>query len=731
MINPAKHTLIFTRHKVSIVLLLLIYAFIPFQSLNARNIDSLKNEIYLEAKGKDVFKLMDLASRVSTENLDLAIAYTSIALEKAIEDKNFSHVANIHREVAFYYENNNLLDSALVAYEKALTTAESIEDRPLQLVLYNDLAILYRQIGIYSQTKDYHLKSLELASEIGDKEMIEYSYHGLGFLFETVGDYDEAITHYFNSIDVAESRGSVSGVITTLQNIGTTYLKLDNHRMALATIEKAYNLATEENDTLHIANVLHDYGKILQEAGQLNNALDKLQAALEVYEKVNVKPVIARNIIQIAKIYIKKRKFDVAESYLERALTYKKFIRSQDFADLYTSWGNLYISKGDTVLAEIAYQNSLKISEDHQFKTISQETHKNLYEIYLSKGYNGKAVYHLKRYTELKDYIFNQEKASHIAEMQFRFDMEKNEKEIQLLQLRQNRTLLIGSSLFFAFVVLFLIYLIKMRGKNNSELMNKNSEIQSQNIKLRESNEVLNQFAYVAAHDLKEPLRNIGSFVDLIKIKYGHQFNEEALEYMGFVTSGVKRLNSLLIDLLEYSRISSQAATNEKLQISDTVKEVLANLKGIIKEKNAKIDFSDDLPAIRMSKLHLIQIFQNLISNALKFVDDTPEIKIDAQQINGDVVISVKDNGIGINKDFGNKIFNLFQQLNKTKKYEGTGIGLTICKNIIDKYDGRIWFDSEVNKGTTFYISIPNKDQRAFDSESETLEDLAELITPN
>ncbi|MEM1322484.1 MAG: tetratricopeptide repeat protein [Bacteroidota bacterium] len=673
------------------------------------NIDSLKQVIAPTVMEKNIHGLLDLAAQNANDNLDQALAYASIALDKAVESKNHRDIFSVHREVGFYYENNNMTDSSNVAYQRALAIADAANDNQLKLVIYTDLAIINRMLGNYSITKEYHVKSLELATQTNNLKSVEYAYHGLGYLHETVGEYDEAIEYYFKSIEVAETRGSISGVITTSQNMGNTYLKLGDEKMALETIEKAYTLATEQNDTFHIANVLHDYGQILRESGRLDEALDKLQASLSVYEKVNVKPTIARSLINIADIYTKKGEFDKAQEYFMKSLEYKKFIRAQDFSELYNKFGNLNLKMEKLLEAEQAFIKSLAISDEHDFKDLSEANNRSLYRIYERKGSAEKALAHLKKYTELKDYLFNQDKAKHIAEMQFRFDMEQNEKEIQLLRLKQNKTMLIASSLLFLFVVVFLIYVINMRGRNNAELQQKHDEITTQNIKLRESNEVLNQFAYVAAHDLKEPLRNIGSFVNLIQIKYGHQFNEEALEYMNFVTGGVKRLNNLLIDLLEYSRISSQAPTGEEINISEIVTEVISNLNNSIQRKEAVIEYSKDLPSLRMNRLHLIQLFQNMISNALKFVDKTPKIIIDGKVVDDEVIMSVKDNGIGIDQDFGNKIFNLFHQLNKNKKYEGTGIGLTICKNIIDKYDGRIWFESEPDQGTTFYMSIPLK----------------------
>ena len=137
------------------------------------------------------------------------------------------------------------------------------------------------------------------------------------------------------------------------------------------------------------------------------------------------------------------------------------------------------------------------------------------------------------------------------------------------------------------------------------------------------------------------------------------------------------------------------------------MEEVTCNLRERIITSHAVVKTPPPLPRIRMSRIHLVQIFQNLISNALKFVEKDPVIVIDGNVKDDVFIISIKDNGIGINKEYEHKIFNLFHQLNKRKHYEGTGIGLTICKNIVDKYNGKIWFESQQGKGTTFFISLP------------------------
>ena len=202
-------------------------------------------------------------------------------------------------------------------------------------------------------------------------------------------------------------------------------------------------------------------------------------------------------------------------------------------------------------------------------------------------------------------------------------------------------------------------------------------------------------------------MRNIGSFISLLQKKYGSQFNEEANGYMNFVTNGAKRMNKLLVDLLEFSTLTTQQASSELINLRSVIDEVVHNLQDVIVQKNAIINYPTRMPSVRMIRIHLIQLFQNLVSNSLKFVEGQPEINIQYFPEPDHILLMVEDNGIGINKDYEDKVFLLFQQLDKNKGYEGTGIGLAICKSIVEKYNGQIWFESGHVKGTRFFARLP------------------------
>ena len=321
---------------------------------------------------------------------------------------------------------------------------------------------------------------------------------------------------------------------------------------------------------------------------------------------------------------------------------------------------------------------------------------------------NAAAIKYLTESNSLRDSLFDIDKSRHIAEMELKYDAEKRENEIRAYKLRENRFILVSGAFVFLLVVLFLGLIIQMRGRNYRSLKLKNEEIERQNKKLEESNEILTQFAYVAAHDLKEPLRSVGSYIGLLQMKYAIALPPEAKEYMVFINGGVKRMYNLLNDLLELSQIISTQAGAEVVHPEEVIEDVKANLRNAIETKNAVIEYNPNMPSVRMNKLHLMQLFQNLIGNALKFSTHQPIITVYGKQDTDHILLSVKDNGIGIKKEFAGKIFVLFQQLNKKGLFEGTGIGLTICKNIVEKYNGTIWFESFEGEGTTFFISIPN-----------------------
>lgn len=225
---------------------------------------------------------------------------------------------------------------------------------------------------------------------------------------------------------------------------------------------------------------------------------------------------------------------------------------------------------------------------------------------------------------------------------------------------------------------------------------------------LMRSNSDLEEFAYIASHDLKAPVRTISSFSQLLERKYGHLLDGSAKEYLNFVVEGTNQINQLIDDLLQYSRISRRKGEVEEVDLNQLMDIVRKNIAVSIAETKAEI-IVDKLPIIQANYLNMIQLVQNLIGNAIKFrkPDQAPIIHVSVQEDDHNYIFKLADNGIGINEEYKNKVFAIFQRLHNKDEYEGTGIGLAICKKIVERHKGRIWFTSKLNRGTNFFFTLP------------------------
>ena len=223
------------------------------------------------------------------------------------------------------------------------------------------------------------------------------------------------------------------------------------------------------------------------------------------------------------------------------------------------------------------------------------------------------------------------------------------------------------------------------------------------------SNRAIEQFAYVSSHDLREPLRMITSFLQLLKRRYAYELDDDANDFINYAVEGAKRLDMMINDLLEFSEIGTKERELKYLHSDKIVEQVLTNLGTKIEDTNAEITY-DSLPIIYANEYQMIQLFENIIDNAIKFSSrKNPRIHISAKKGHDEYIFAVKDNGIGMEKQHLERIFNIFQRLHTRGKYGGSGIGLAISERIIQEHKGKIWATSTLGKGSTFYFTIPIK----------------------
>ena len=234
-------------------------------------------------------------------------------------------------------------------------------------------------------------------------------------------------------------------------------------------------------------------------------------------------------------------------------------------------------------------------------------------------------------------------------------------------------------------------------------------ELRQSHAELERSNTELQQFAYVASHDLQEPLRMVSSYMGLIERRYKGRLDADADDFIGYAVDGAKRMRMLINDLLEYSRVGTQGKAFGPVDCETLLNRVLDHLQLLIEDNSATVTH-DRLPTVIGDSAQLMRLFQNLIHNSLKFKNDSPPlIHVSAEQCYGDWLFSFHDNGIGIDPQYADRIFVIFQRLHDREEYQGTGIGLAICKKIVERHGGRIWVQSEQGKGATFFFTIPRQ----------------------
>ncbi|MEL6593948.1 MAG: ATP-binding protein, partial [Bacteroidota bacterium] len=321
----------------------------------------------------------------------------------------------------------------------------------------------------------------------------------------------------------------------------------------------------------------------------------------------------------------------------------------------------------------------------------------------------------LVRYLALRDSIYGTPVSLDFARAESGIAVSKIEEEIAEIKEAQQlarRQMTIGGIIagFILLLVLLLMGYQRNRALNrvNKILAQKTEEIYMQNERLASSNEELRQFAHITSHDLREPLRSIGGFSTLLERKYQTILDDRAREYLSFITSGVRRMDSLLADLMNYSVIGILEQKFEPVEIEGIITDIIETLHREKRTQGARINIRN-LPTITADARQMRMLFENLIDNAIKFKgEDTPKVEINCERKGDHYLFSIADNGIGMDEAYQEQIFSLFLRLhNNTSEYEGTGIGLSICRKIVQQHKGKIWIKSQKDLGTTVYFLLP------------------------
>jgi signal transduction histidine kinase len=667
------------------------------------------------------FENLNAIDPIKSEQLLNAILKRALAKK----DKKIAYQAYYLKGLSS--EERLAFNDALTYYEAAEKIIEQ-EDYHLFLSIKVDIAILYRKSYRFVEARKIYMYLIENATKINNRELLQYAYGGMGMLYYTTEDYENAIRYYEKAFQVAQLDKNFTNACIYLDNISEAYGLLKRYERAFENIKAAFDLAVKVQDTLSLIPLYERYGRLYAEMGDFERATLKIAEGLKICTKFEHLKDRNNLILAKAELHLKEGKIGLAQNTLESID--EKLINVNSLTKVFYELGNIYEMKKDFALAEQYFKKSQDIAEKNQFLRQAERNHRALYRIYRLKNLSNQALFHLEKANALHDSLFNYEKTGKVTELQFRYDLAQSEQKLKEAELKTSRLIMFLGTSVALLVVFILGYRIYLKGKtnrtltrkneeieaqkqqleaSNHEILAKNKEIEAQKRQLEESNKMMQQFNYAVAHDLKEPLRNIGNFVSIIQRRYQSLLPEASAAYFEFVTGGVSRMGKMLEGLLKYSMASTGQVTEvENLDIGLVLNDVLQSLRLVVEERQALVTYPSVFPKIMMNRIHLTQIFQNLLSNALKFVEQNPMVEIDYEEKEQHILIFIKDNGIGINAESGKKLFNLFHRLHRdSQKFEGTGVGLALCKSVVEKYGGRIWFESVEHQGTTFFLQFP------------------------
>jgi signal transduction histidine kinase len=510
--------------------------------------------------------------------------------------------------------------------------------------------------------------------ELGD---VAYKiYMTLGNSYQLKGELFSAQESYMMGLKEMESKTSPTyrekGFLASFYyNVS---LLLSASELNISTeeyLKKAIAIYEEIESLFKLSKSYVAYAGVFEKKGEYHNAIDILFKALKIDEQTNDAYSIALTKANLGIMYLRISDFKKAYSYLNEALGYyKENNMLYEIAMVKTNLGETLFASGkkEQGIADLFQAEELFNRLDN--KRELSHVYELLSKFIADRGDFETAWKYQNLYTENLKYFFNREKTHALTRAKKEFETEQKEKEAALLK-------------------------------------EKNEEIKRYVHKLEISNNELKQFAHIASHDLREPLRMITSYMGLTQRSMKDTMTEQQAEFIHFAIDGAKRMDQLIVDVLRLARVDTNPRV-EMVRLTNVVEEIRLNLDALLKEKNAVV-ISSDLPKIVADRTQMLQVLQNIISNGIKYNESEQPGVIIKWHIKGDELeITVADNGIGIPESYRERVFEMFKRVQTEKQYSGSGIGLTICKKIIEGMGGRIKIEDNPKGGTLFRITLPS-----------------------
>ncbi|MFH0736022.1 MAG: tetratricopeptide repeat-containing sensor histidine kinase [bacterium] len=609
-----------------------------------------------------------------------------------------------------YYEGINCFRTAFITYEENNNKKE-------MAAIYNFIGQSYYNASEYIKAVQYYLLAYDLSNSVNDNEGAAISANDLGIVNYYLGNYDVSLRFYLKSLKIKEKINNKKSIAISYNNLSLVYFALKNYDESLKYLFKASDLNNEMKEFGGMAAILSNIANIYIEQKNTQMGYEFSLKAIEESTKRDNKLILAHSYLNLGKLFLYNEEPITAKKYLSLAYSiYNSLQAPQGIAESLNRLAKININSGFYALAIQQLTDALAIASKHHFRARIKECYLGLSSVYKELGDYKKGLQYQTQYINISDSLMNSDKNKQLMAIQIAYETEKKTREIEILRSEKKNDSLIKLYLWFAIIsgLIALIIILNRYTTNkkaNKILQEKNFKIVLQKEELQNSNLTKDKFFSIIAHDLKSPFQGLLGFTNYIVDNFEFIPKSEIKSYMDLLYKQVQSLYDLIENLLEWSRLQTKGIDINfaLIDLNELVNSVIRLSESLTKKK--AIVINNNIPEktfVFVDKYMINSTIHNLISNAIKFTYKNGQININCKCLNEFVEITIEDNGVGINKTDIGKLFRMDIHFTTrgTEDEKGTGLGLILAKEFIEKNGGAIWVESELNKGTKFIFTL-------------------------
>jgi len=613
---------------------------------------------------------------------------------------------------------------ALKRATEALEIAESLQIKKVLPLVYEQMSDLSTLGGDYTTSLKYDNMRLQLAINLRDSLQIARAFNYMGNTYFDLGEYDEAQYYFTQSLNIAQALGDSLQLTIALHNVGTVFKELQQYEIALERLEASRNISQLIDDEDGEAYSLDEIGGLYVAKGDYSIAEKNLLNALALARQRDLNDLEPRALQKLAQLYTAMGALDKALAYYDTTTRFHK--RSSNrfgMAETSVGVGQVYLKQGRYKEAIILLEETLRDAQLMNARTLAMDCYRVLSGAYEQQGDYRKSLTYYKNFQAMQDSLYSQEMVTKMFRDQLRFETKTRDSEIAALSLANSKRgselkrqefirNILAVTVALTIILLFTVYRSGQRRKRiNTLLLEHQDELKRRSVELEQLNQVKDKFFSIISHDLRSPMNSLSGILDLLSRKQVTQ--EEFTELTRELRMQFNHTKTLITNLLDWTllQMDKLKIQSEKIDLRAMVDENFKLLSSLhLKETQFINSIQQGTTAIADPNM-INLVLRNLIMNGIKFTEAGGKIEVSCFEQNDEYVVAVTDNGVGIAPDVQNILFEKTSGYSTrgTANEKGTGLGLILSKEFVEKNGGRIWLQSEMGEGSTFYFTLRKK----------------------